>query len=62
LEELRLTRVIDQLKGTLQRMNPVEQPREYTSVFEKLIALEARRRALREPRSGGDGDLPERTA
>jgi DNA primase len=63
LEELRLTRVIDQLKGTLQRMNPVEQPREYTSVFEELIALEARRRALREPRSGGDGgDLPERTA
>jgi DNA primase len=62
LEELRLTRVIDQLKGTLQRMNPVERPHEYTRVFEKLIALEARRRALREPRSGGDGDLPERTA
>jgi DNA primase len=62
LEELRLTRVIDQLKGTLQRMNPVERPHEYTRVFEELIALEARRRALREPRSGGDGDLPERTA
>jgi DNA primase len=62
LEELRLTRVIDQLKGTLQRMNPVERPHEYTQVFEKLIALEARRRALREPRPGGDGDLPERTA
>jgi len=62
LEELRLTRVIDQLKGNLQRMNPVERPHEYTAVFEELIALEARRRALREPRSGGDGDLPERTA
>jgi DNA primase len=62
LEELRLTRVIDQLKGTLQRMNPVERPHEYTAVFEELIALEARRRALREPRPGGDGDLPERTA
>jgi len=62
LEELRLTRVIDQLKGTLQRMNPVERPHEYTRVFEELIALEARRRALREPRPGGDGDLPERTA
>ncbi len=62
LEELRLTRVIDRLKGTLQRMNPVERPHEYTQVFEELIALEARRRALREPRSGGDGDLPERTA
>jgi DNA primase len=62
LEELRLTRVIDRLKGTLQRMNPVERPHEYTRVFEELIALEARRRALREPRPGGDGDLPERTA
>ena len=61
LEELRLTRVIDQLKGTLQRMNPVERPHEYTRVFEELIALEARRRALREPRPEGDGDLPERT-
>jgi DNA primase catalytic core len=62
LEELRLTRVIDQLKGNLQRMNPVERPHEYTAVFEQLIALEARRRALREPRPRGDGDLPERTA
>jgi DNA primase len=62
LEELRLTRVIDQLKGTLQRMNPVERPHEYTRTFEELIALEARRRALREPRPEGDGDLPERTA
>jgi DNA primase len=62
LEELRLTRAIDQLKGNLQRMNPVERPHEYTQVFEELIALEARRRALREPRPGGDGGLPERTA
>jgi DNA primase len=62
LEDFRLARVIDRLKGTLQRMNPVERPHEYTAIFEQLIALEARRRALREPRSGGDGDLPERTA
>jgi DNA primase len=61
LEEFRLTRVIDQLKGTLQRMNPVEQPHEYTRFFEELIALEARRRALREPRSGGDGPPLTRT-
>ena len=53
LEEFRLNRVIDQLKGTLQRMNPVERPDEYTRSFEALIALEARRRALREPRPGG---------
>jgi len=56
LEEFRVTRVIDQLKGTLQRMNPVERPDEYTHLFEELIALEARRRALREPRPEGDGD------
>jgi DNA primase catalytic core len=62
LEDFRLARVIDRLKGTLQRMNPVERPHEYTAIFEQLIALEARRRALREPRSGGDGDLPKRTA
>jgi DNA primase len=61
LEEFRLTRVIDQLKGTLQRMNPVERPDEYTRFFEELIALEARRRALREPRPGGDGKAPVRT-
>jgi DNA primase len=61
LEEFRLTRVIDQLKGTLQRMNPVERPGEYTRFFEELIALEARRRALREPRSGGDGPPLTRT-
>jgi DNA primase len=62
LEEFRLTRVIDQLKGSLQRMNPVERPDEYTRSFEELIALEARRRALREPRPRGEGDRsPERT-
>jgi DNA primase len=62
LEEFRLTRVIDQLKGSLQRMNPVERPDEYTRSFEELIALEARRRALREPRSAGEGgSSPERT-
>src|SRR6266536_791157 len=61
LEEFRLTRVIDQLKGTLQRMNPVERPDEYTRFFEELIAIEARRRALREPRPGGDDTAPMRT-
>jgi len=53
LEEFRLTRGIDELKGALQRMNPVERPDEYTQRFEELISLEARRRALREPRLGG---------
>ena len=53
LEEFRVSRGIDELKAALQRMNPVEQPDEYTQRFEELIALEARRRALREPRPGG---------
>jgi DNA primase len=48
LEELRLTREIDALKATLQRMNPVEQPANYNAIFGDLIALEARRRVLRE--------------
>jgi DNA primase len=60
LEEFRLTRLIEQLKGSLQRMNPVERPDEYTRSFEELIALEARRRALREPRPLGEGGHPER--
>jgi DNA primase len=53
LEELRLTRVIDAHKGTLQRMSPVEHPQQYNQVFEDLIALEARRRVLREAAARG---------
>jgi DNA primase len=53
LEELRLTRDIDALKATLQRMNPVEQPDNYNSIFGDLIALEARRRVLREAAARG---------
>lgn len=53
LEELRLTRVINAHKGTLQRMSPVEQADQYKQVFEDLIALEARRRVLRDAAAGG---------
>ena len=53
LEELRLTRDIDALKARLQRMNPVEQPDNYNSIFGDLIALEARRRVLREAAARG---------
>jgi DNA primase len=53
LEDLRLTRDIDALKATLQRMNPVEQPDNYNSIFGDLIALEARRRVLREAAARG---------
>jgi DNA primase len=53
LEELRLTRDIDVLKATLQRMNPVEQRDNYNRTFGELIALEARRRVLREAAAKG---------
>jgi DNA primase len=53
LEELQLIREIDALKATLQRMNPVEQPDNYNRIFGELIALEARRRVLREAAARG---------
>jgi DNA primase len=53
LEELQLIRDIDALKATLQRMNPVEQPDNYNRIFGELIALEARRRVLREAAARG---------
>jgi DNA primase len=53
LEELQLTRDVNALKATLQRMNPVEQPDNYNQIFGELIALEARRRVLREAAAQG---------
>ncbi len=53
LEELRLTREIDSLKSSLQRINPVEASDQYHQVFGDLIALEARRRDLREAAAQG---------
>lgn len=49
LEELRVGREVEGAKAGLQRVNPAEQPDEYARTFERLITLEARRRALREP-------------
>ena len=48
LEELALTRTIADVKSRLQRINPVEQVGEYNRLFAELIALEARRRELRD--------------
>jgi DNA primase len=48
LEEMALTRQIQELKGRLQRLNPVDQATEYNRAFGELIVLEQRKKALRE--------------
>jgi DNA primase len=53
LEEIAVIRLITELKGRLQRLNPVEEPEVYNRVFGELVALEARRRELRERGIGG---------
>jgi DNA primase len=52
LQEMSLVRRIAELKGRLQRMNPVEAP-DYMKHFEKLVALEQEARSLRERGIGG---------
>ena len=51
LQELGVTRRIQELKGRLQRLNP-EQADDYNRLFGDLIALEARKHALREQAIG----------
>jgi DNA primase len=41
-------RKVEGIKGTLQRMNPVEETEAYNRLFGELIALEQYRHALRE--------------
>lgn len=48
LNEVALSRSIADIKSTLQRLNPVENPDEYNEIFGKLVEMESRRRALRE--------------
>jgi len=48
LEEMALTRQIQDLKGRLQRLNPVDQAIDYNRAFGELIVLEQRKKALRE--------------
>jgi len=43
-----LDRALDQLKAKLVRLNPVEQVEDYNRMFGDLVALEQRRRMLRE--------------
>jgi DNA primase len=54
LRELTVARAIAQLKSRLQRMNPVDEALEYNRMFGELVALEARRRALRDRALGPD--------
>lgn len=53
LEELSVTRSVSELKSRLQRLDPVEHQRDYNKLFGELVALEQRRRVLRERAIGG---------
>jgi DNA primase len=52
LDEMALTRRIQELKSRLQRLNPVEQAEEYNRMFGELIVLERRKKGLREQAMG----------
>ncbi len=52
LQELALTRSIVEHKSRLQRVNPVEHAEKYERLFSELIALEQRKRGLREQAIG----------
>jgi len=54
LEEMALTRRVQELKSRLQRLNPVEQATEYNRMFGELIVLEQQKKGLR---SRGAGEL-----
>ncbi|CAB4849435.1 unannotated protein [freshwater metagenome] len=46
LREVTVKRAIEELKSTLQRLNPVSNEDEHTALFTELVALEASRRTL----------------
>ena len=48
LEEMALTRQIQELKSRLQRLNPIDEATEYNRLFGELIVLEQRKKGLRE--------------
>jgi DNA primase len=52
LEEMALTRRIQELKSKLQRVNPVDQAVEYNRMFGELIVLETQKKGLREQSLG----------
>ena len=48
LNEVALSRSIAEIKSSLQRLNPVENEKEYGEIFARLVEMESKRRALRE--------------
>jgi DNA primase len=52
LEEMALTRRIQELKSKVQRLNPVEHQEEYNRLFGELIALETHKKGLRAKSAG----------
>ena len=55
LEEMHTVRQVAELKGRLQRMNPVEAGDEYMRAFGQLMALEQQAISLRKRAMGGLG-------
>ncbi|RBY76103.1 DNA primase [Geodermatophilus sp. TF02-6] len=56
LEEMHTVRRVAELKGRLQRMNPVEAGDEYMRAFGQLVALEQQAISLRKRATGGLGE------
>jgi DNA primase len=52
LEEMALTRRIQELKSRLQRLNPVEHAEDYNRMFGELIVLERQKKGLRQQALG----------
>ncbi|MFM1937891.1 MAG: hypothetical protein RLZZ320_749, partial [Actinomycetota bacterium] len=48
LNEVALSRSIAEVKSSLQRLNPVENEGEYNRIFTDLVAMESKRRNLKE--------------
>jgi DNA primase len=48
LNEVALSRSIAEVKSSLQRLNPVENEAEYNRIFTDLVAMESKRRNLKE--------------
>jgi DNA primase len=53
LQELAVGRRVAALKSRAQRMNPVDDPKQYNALFAELLAAEQHQRALRERSIGG---------
>ena len=54
LKEFVLNREIEQLTPQLQRLNPLENPKEHDELFAKLLDLQRQKRELNEIREGDE--------